>query len=63
MLVSYKSDGNPDTPREWVYNAADIDSAKIVWAWDMGAAKNQELIDYFKDRQVWRIEATRIPSP
>ena len=63
VLVSYKSDGNPDTPREWVYNGADIDSARIVWAWDMGAAKNQELIDYFKDRQVWRIEATRIPSP
>jgi hypothetical protein len=63
VLVSYKSDGKPDIPHEWVYNAADIDSAKIVWAWDMGAAKNQELIDYFKDRQVWRIQATRISSP
>lgn len=63
VLVSYKSDGNPDTPREWVYNAADIDSAKIVWAWDMGAAKNQELIDYFNDRRVLKIEGARVPSP
>jgi hypothetical protein len=63
VIVNYKSDGNPDTPREWVYNAADVNSAKIVWAWDMGAAQNQELIDYFNDRQVWKIEAARIPSP
>ncbi len=63
VLVSYTSDGNPDTPREWVFNAADIDSAKIVWAWDMGDAKNQELIDYFKDRYVLKIVGTRIPPP
>jgi len=41
--------------REWVYNAADIDAAKIVWARDMGA-QNEELERYFKDRQVWNIE-------
>jgi hypothetical protein len=62
VLVSYKAQGNSDTPHEWIYNAADIDSAKIVWAWDMGAAKNQELIDYFNDRQVWKIEVSEIPS-
>ncbi len=62
VLVSYKAQGNSDTPHEWIYNAADIDSAKIVWAWDMGPAKNQELIDYFNDRQVWKIEVSEIPS-
>jgi hypothetical protein len=42
--------------REWVYNAADIDSAKIVWARDMGP-ENEELKRYFAKRRVWEIEA------
>ena len=41
---------------EWVYNRADIDASKIVWARDMGS-QNQELLDYFKDRRAWRIDA------
>jgi hypothetical protein len=41
--------------REWVYNEADIDSAKIVWARDLGT-QNQELEIYFKDRRVWNID-------
>lgn len=44
---------------DWVYNSADIDSAHVVWAMDMGAARNQELIDYYKDRQVWLVEPDR----
>ncbi len=42
---------------EWVYNRADIDASKIVWARDMGDARNQELLQYFKDRRAWRIDA------
>jgi hypothetical protein len=41
---------------DWVYNAADIDRAKVVWARDMGRERNQELIDYYKDRQVLLVE-------
>jgi hypothetical protein len=41
--------------REWVYNAADIDAAKVIWARDMGA-DNLELEQYFKGRRVWNIE-------
>ena len=50
----------PNTPfeYEWVYNEADIDNSRIVWAWDMGASENQELVDYFKDRRVWQVEMT-----
>lgn len=37
---------------EWVYNNADIDASKVIWARDMGT-QNSELIRYFKDRQIW----------
>ena len=52
VIVSY-SDEYPST-EEWVYNAADIDAAHVVWARDMGAEKNAELMKYFAKRNVWR---------
>jgi hypothetical protein len=42
---------------EWVYNRADIDAAKIVWARDMGASQNQELLRYFAGRHAWLVNA------
>jgi hypothetical protein len=54
VLVSYGIGHTVDD--EYVYNGADIDSAKIVWARDMGPEQNQELVDYFHDRQVWILE-------
>ena len=35
---------------EWVYNAADIDAARIVWARDLGPEENQSLLRYYPDR-------------
>jgi hypothetical protein len=46
---------------EWVYNRADIDGSKVVWARDMGPAQNQELIDYFKGRRVWLVQPDEDP--
>jgi hypothetical protein len=46
---------------EWVFNGADIDGSKVVWARDMAPEKNQELIDYYKDRRVWLLEADDKP--
>jgi hypothetical protein len=53
VIVHYAPNHDPHV--EWVYNEADIDSAKIVWARDMGCAANEELLRYFRDRQVWQV--------
>ena len=45
-----------DPMREWVYNDADIDAAKVVWARDMGSEGNRELLRYFKGRTAWLVE-------
>jgi hypothetical protein len=59
VIVGYGPDH--DLNQEWVYNAADIDTAKIVWARDMGDRDNQELLQYFRDRKVWRLNADQSP--
>ena len=46
---------------EWVYNEANIDSSKVVWARDMGSTDNEELIRYFKTARVWLLEADDMP--
>ena len=56
QLVFVRSGPRAMSEYDWVYNRYDIDRAKVVWARDMGAVGNQELIDYYKDRQVWLVD-------
>ena len=44
---------------EWVYNSADIGASKVIWAREMDAASNLELMRYYKDRKVWLVEPDR----
>jgi len=46
----------PNRGEDWVYNRADIDHSKVIWARDMGPDKNQELLRYYPDRQIWFVD-------
>jgi hypothetical protein len=60
-LVIARYGRNHHVGSEWVYNAADIDGSKVVWARDMGESKNRELLEYFAGRKVWLLEPDLSP--
>jgi len=39
-----------------VYNGAEIDTAKVLWARELDPVQNAKLFAYFKDRQIWLVE-------
>ncbi len=47
---------------EWVYNGADIDGSKVVWAREMDPVDNEELIHHYANRKVWLVEPDAIPA-
>ena len=59
-IVRYGRDHNPQD--EWVYNRVDIDGSKVVWAREMDAEDNLELIHYYPNRRVWLMEPDAIPA-
>ncbi len=59
VLVRYGRTHSPHN--EWVYNAAEIDAAKVVWARDMDEQSNRELLQYFKGRRLWLVEPDESP--
>lgn len=60
-LVIVRYGPHHDVDWEWVYNAADIDHARIVWARGMSAQEDQELLQYFSNRTVWHLDGDQSP--
>jgi hypothetical protein len=60
VLVHYGPQHN--VALEWVYNGADLDEAKTVWARDIPGQDLEPLLDYYRDRKVWILEADVSPA-
>jgi hypothetical protein len=53
VLVRYGEDHS--VHEEWVYNGADIDGSKIIWARDLPGERNDRLLAYYPDRTIWLV--------
>ncbi|MFI5059135.1 MAG: hypothetical protein ACHQLQ_13205 [Candidatus Acidiferrales bacterium] len=53
VIVRYEEDHNVHD--EWVFNGAEIDNAKVLWARELTSEQNEKLFAYFKDRQIWLV--------
>jgi hypothetical protein len=54
IMVRYKKVGH-NIHDDWVYNGAEIDTAKVLWARELDPAQNARLFAYFRDRKIWLV--------
>jgi hypothetical protein len=59
-IVRYGPDH--DVLYEWVWNLAEIDQQKVIWARELKPAWNVRLVRHYPDRRVWLIEPDAEPS-
>jgi len=59
VLVRYSPSHNPLD--EWVYDRAEVDRSKIVWAREIPNVSTQPLLDYFPGRNLWLVEPDEQP--
>jgi len=59
VLVRYEPGHN--LQEEWVYNRAEIDSSRVIWAREMGPAADAPLLDYYRGRRIWLAEPDAVP--
>jgi hypothetical protein len=56
QLVIVRYGPKHDLFEELVYNLADIDSGRVVWARSLGPELDRALLEYYPDRKIWLAE-------
>jgi hypothetical protein len=51
-----------DVLYEWVWNLAEIDQQKVIWARELKPSWNVQILRHYPDRRVWLIEPDAAPS-
>ncbi|HLI03231.1 MAG TPA: hypothetical protein VKU93_03070 [Terracidiphilus sp.] len=59
-IVRYSRSHNPFN--EWVYNPAEMDRSKVLWAREMDPADNADLLRHYPDRKAWLVEPDATPA-
>jgi hypothetical protein len=54
ILVHYDEDHNIHD--DWVFNGAEIDGAKVLWARETNPEQQARLFAYFQDRHIWLVK-------
>ncbi len=62
QLVIVRYLPNHDPYDEWVYNAADIEGSRVIWARETNSTDDRDLIRYYKDRRVWLVQPDLQPA-
>jgi hypothetical protein len=58
VIVHYSPQHDP--LHEWVYNSASIDQSKVVWAREIPGVDISPLLNYFRGRQLWVVDADSV---
>jgi hypothetical protein len=61
-LVFVRAKTDEDNLLQWIYNDADIDRSRIVWARDLGSERNAALMRYYAGRLVWMVDPNVEPA-
>jgi hypothetical protein len=61
-LVFVKAKTNPSNLFQWIYNTADIDGSRFVWARDLGDVGNAQLAASMAGRSVWMVDPNVEPA-
>jgi hypothetical protein len=61
-LVFVKAKTDPHNFYQWIYNGADLDGSRFVWARDLGDAENAQLAASMAGRRGWMVDPNVEPA-